>query len=95
MSIKHQVTFTCDTCETEYIIDEQTMDMPPGWLGLQVVATDSDGCIPDTEHEVFGHFCSQNCLVEYSSSADMRTRLATVDNGEDTGTEAEAEEDDV
>ena len=92
MGIKHKVTFTCDSCDTEYIIDEQSMDMPPGWLGLQVVVTDSDGCIPDIEHEIFGHFCCQDCLVEYTSGSEMRLRLATSDQNEELESESEEED---
>jgi len=83
MSFSHQVTFKCDACETNFMIDEELMELPPGWLGMQVVIADTDGCVPDHEREIFCHFCSQNCLVEYSSSNELRHRLATIDKAED------------
>jgi len=79
MSFSHQVTFKCDACETNFMIDEESMELPPGWLGMQVVIADTDGCVPEHEREIFCHFCSQNCLVDYSSSDDLRHRLATID----------------
>lgn len=79
MSIKHRVTFSCDACETEFIIDERHMDLPSGWIGLQIVVANSDGCIPEHEQEVFEHFCSQKCLTEYAASDEVRTRLAMAD----------------
>lgn len=64
------------------MINEEIMELPPGWLGLQVVIADTDGCVPDHEREVYCHFCSQNCLVEYTASIEMRQRLALADNNE-------------
>jgi hypothetical protein len=78
MSIVHQVTYHCDGCDTNFMIDE-TMELPPSWLGLQIVIADSDGCIPDHEREIFCHFCSQKCLMEYASSVAMRERLVLAD----------------
>ena len=79
MSFSHQVNFQCDTCDTNFMINEETMELPPGWLGLQVVIADSDGCVPNHEREVFCHFCCQDCLIEYASSAAMRERLVLTD----------------
>ena len=61
------------------MIDE-SMEMPPGWLGMQVAITDTDGCVPDHEQDVFCHFCSQECFVEFASSDEMRRRLIMADN---------------
>ena len=79
MSFEHKVTFCCDACDTNYMLDDDLMELPPGWLGMQVVIADSDGLIPEHEREVFCHFCSQDCLVEYASSDDMRQRLVLAD----------------
>lgn len=79
MSFSHQVNFQCDACETNYMINEETMELPPGWLGFQVVVADSDGCVPDHEREVFCHFCCQRCLTDYVSSSAMRERLILAD----------------
>jgi len=96
MSFSHQVTFRCDACDQNYMIVEE-MELPPGWLGLQVVVADIEGCVPDHEREVYCHFCSQECLIEYTVSDDMRRRLALAisdsdeeddeDESEDKGTE--------
>lgn len=74
----HEVTFYCDGCETNYLISEE-MDMPPGWMGMQVLIADSDGSIPEHEREIFCHFCSQDCLIEFVASQEMRERLALAD----------------
>lgn len=83
MSYSHQVTFRCDACDTNFMINEDIMELPPGWLGLQVVIADTDGCVPDHEREVYCHFCTQECLAEYTSSDEMRQRLALADAEED------------
>lgn len=65
------------------------MELPPGWLGLQVVIADTDGCVPDHEREVYCHFCTQECLAEYTASDEMRQRLALADAEGDEGNEEE------
>lgn len=82
MSFSHQVTFQCDGCGLHFTIDEDNMELPPSWLAMQIVIADSEGCVPDHEREVFCHFCSQDCLVEYTASDDMRHRLAMADRDE-------------
>lgn len=79
MSFTHQVTFRCDACDTNFMIDEEQMELPPGWLGLQVVIADIEGCVPDHEREIYCHFCTQECMVEYTASDEMRQRLALAD----------------
>ncbi len=88
MSYSHQVTFRCDGCETNFMIHEESMELPPTWFGMQVVVADTDGCVPDHEREVYCHFCSQECLAEYAASDEMRQRLALVDS-EDDGDEGD------
>lgn len=88
MSFSHQVSFRCDACDLNFMISEE-MELPPGWLGLQVSIADTDGCVPDHEREVFCHFCTQDCLTEYVSSPAMRERLILVDKSID---EADGEE---
>ena len=80
MAFKHEVTFECDECETQFMIDQDSMELPPGWLGMQVVVSDSEGCIPDHEQEVFCHFCSQTCLMEYAASKEMKKRIIMAEN---------------
>ncbi len=89
MSYKHQVTFRCDACDTNFMISEDSMELPPGWLGMQVVVADSEGCVPDHETEIYCHFCTQACLVEYTASQEMRHRLIMADKSEDPNDEEE------
>lgn len=79
MSYHNQVTFHCDSCGTHFTIDEETMELPPGWLGIQVIVADTEGGIPDHEREIYSHFCSQECLIEFAAGDEMRQRLCTVD----------------
>lgn len=79
MSYNHQVTFQCDACETNFMVAEN-MELPPSWFGMQIVVADTDGGVPDHEREVFCHFCSQDCLVEFASSDEMRQRLLFADS---------------
>ncbi len=55
------------------------MEIPPGWLGLQLVVADTDGCVSEHEHELFYHFCSQKCLVAYTAGDNVRRRLCMAD----------------
>lgn len=75
------------------MINEESMELPPGWLGLQVVIADIEGCVPEHEREVYCHFCSQDCLVEYTASVEMRQRLALADaeGNENSGSEDKEE----
>lgn len=91
MSYSHQITFRCDSCDMNFMINEESMELPPGWLGLQVVVADVDGCVPEHERDVYCHFCSQDCLVEYTSSVELRQRLALADNEEELGESGEEE----
>jgi len=92
MSFRHEITFKCDSCDTNFTIDEQAMELPPGWLGLQIAVADSDGCIPEQEREVFGHFCTRACLVEYISSQQIMERLCLTDKKIDDPFENDEEE---
>jgi len=82
MSYQNEVTFMCDSCERQFIINEETMELPPGWIGIQVVIADTEGFIPDHEREVYSHVCSRECLIEYASSTDMRQRICLVEKPE-------------
>lgn len=101
MSFSHQVTFRCDACDQNYMIEIESMELPPGWLGLQVVIADIEGCVPDQEREVYCHFCSQDCLIEYTASDDMRQRLALAivdsedENENENGSEGSSRGDDL
>jgi len=95
MSFHHQVTFKCDTCDQNFTIDEDSMELPPGWLGLQIVVADIEGCIPEHEQENYSHFCCQGCLMKYTSSPEIRRRLCMADSNsldEDEDDELDDEE---
>lgn len=79
MSYHNQVTFNCDSCDTNFTIDEETMELPSGWIGIQVIVADTEGCIPEHEREVYSHLCSRECLIEFISGDEMRQRLCLVD----------------
>lgn len=84
--MSHSITFICDSCEKQFMIDE-TMEIPPHWIAVQIAIADKDGLVPSQERDVFSHFCSQECVVEYTSSDKIRERSLTVDrdfNDEDT-----------
>ena len=89
MSYNTHVSFRCDSCDTNFTIDEENMELPPGWLGLQIIAADTEGCIPDHERENYSHFCSQACLIQYTASTDMRKRLVMVDKTPNEDDESE------
>ena len=75
MSYEQTITFKCnnETCGLQYTIEEE-MEMPPHWFGLQLAIADSEGMIPPHERDIFQHFCSQRCLVEYVASKIIKTR---------------------
>lgn len=80
--MSHRVTFICDICEEQYLIEE-SMDMPPGWFAVQVAIADKDGLVPNQERDVFSHFCSRKCVAEYAKSDELRERSLTVDRNYD------------
>jgi len=82
MSIRLTHTFVCDNCETEFMMTDEA-EMPRHWLGFQMVVANSDGLIPKRERDLYSHFCSLRCLIEYVSSSIVRERVATVDMEED------------
>ena len=77
-------TVVCDSCETEYVLSED-MEMPPSWLGVQVIIADREGIIPMHEKENYMHFCSQDCLVDYASDKKFKERILMADKEEKDG----------
>lgn len=59
------------------MIDE-TMDIPSHWFAVQLAIADKDGLVPHQERDVFQHFCSQKCVVDYVKSDEVRERLCSV-----------------
>ena len=63
--MSHKITIICDSCDSQFMIDE-TMDMPPYWLGVRLAVADGDGLVSSHERELI----SVNCLeqVTYEKS---------------------------
>ncbi len=78
MSYVHLVTFKCDSCEKEHMIDEE-MEMPPYWFGVQMAIADQDGMIPSHEREEYLHFCEQKCLFDFCIGKELKSRFLLVD----------------
>ena len=71
------------------MIDEDEMDLPPGWLGFQAVVANSSGNVPEQEQDVFCHFCSHTCLIEYVAGDKMRARICLSEKKDESSTDTE------
>lgn len=93
--MSHRVTYICDSCEKQFIIDD-IMDIPSYWIALQVAIANKDGLVHPKERDVYSHFCCQECAVEYLLSDEMKEKILTVDQlyDEFDETEDDDEEDD-
>lgn len=80
MSYHHQITFKCDSCDTHYMIDEDHMELPPGWIAAQIVMADTDGCVPDSDRELFCHFCNLVCMADFISANKIKQKLYSPGN---------------
>ena len=74
----HKLTLVCDICELEYMM-EDGMELPPYWIGLQLVVSDKDGYVPISVKDVFMHICSIRCLSEVSEHPQIKARRALID----------------
>ena len=74
----YNVSFVCDSCGVNYMIHDN-MELPPLWFAAQISISNSVGFIPPQEQEVYKHFCSQKCLIEYAKSTEIRERKCMVD----------------
>lgn len=88
--MSHRIEFTCDHCGETFTADD-AMEQPPYWFGIQVVISDQSGVIPLHEREVYNHFCTQNCLLEFCQGDALRLRKCTVDKKFDEDDEEETE----
>jgi len=79
MGINHRVSFVCDWCESEYLIDEKIMEIPPSWIACHLAVSNEEGYIPEHERENFLHFCCRECLIEYISNDDFLERIFIAD----------------
>lgn len=82
-------TLVCDGCEQNFTMTGE-FEMPPLWLSVQVMYSNSDGIVPDT-HGDFFHFCSQKCFVDFAKSKELRERMLLVDQEFDPGGPEEEE----
>jgi hypothetical protein len=89
--MSHRLTLLCDSCGKEYMVDE-TMDMPPYWMAVQIAIGDKEGFVPEHERDKFIHFCSQECFADYCGSAELKERIMLVDRME--GADEEEPDDD-
>jgi hypothetical protein len=78
MAFKHRIDFSCDGCGKQYSLEEN-MDLPPQWLGVQIAISDNEGTILKHEQEYFSHFCSIECLTDYSKSEELKERMLMSD----------------
>ena len=78
--MSHRVTIICDGCEKNWMVDE-TMDLPPYWIGLRSVIADKDGQVPPHERDetLDLHFCSKECASDYLLGNDFQDRASMVD----------------
>lgn len=73
-------TILCDACDTHYMLEASDgQDLPPSWFAVQIVIADSEGVIPMHERDVFLHFCSQECMVDYIKSDTFKERTLMAD----------------
>lgn len=72
-------TIVCDSCESHYMLDEEGAELPPHWIVSQILLSNKDGIIPSHERDIFIHFCSKECFVEYIKGETFKDRLLMVD----------------
>lgn len=94
-----KISFVCDFCEQNYLgfdanDPDINLDMPPGWMGVQIVLADSEGLIPEHEQQVIRHFCSKQCLAEYIRGEEFKRRIAMVDQSRSKEQDGDNEDDD-
>ena len=83
MSVFYQLTFVCDACGQEYMVDSDVPSMPPHWIAMQLILSDKDGDNPEGNMDSYIHFCCQDCMALYSSSNHLKERLLMVDQAYD------------
>ncbi len=86
--MSHRYTFICDSCDVQFILEDD-MEMPQYWFGVQFCVSDKDGVIPMRERDIYQHFCSQACIIEYVTGNALRRRKSMVDRKNDEPEESE------
>ena len=80
MAVRYQLTFICDNCSTEHMIDSGFPSLPPHWISSQIMISTIDGYIPDHEEDLpLSHFCSIECFNEHVVSQGFKERVLLVD----------------
>jgi hypothetical protein len=69
--IKQYVTFICDNCGEEYLIND-TMEAPPQWLIIKCSIVNTEGYINDEERDQIDHFCSVKCAIQFTENIAFR-----------------------
>lgn len=91
MGLHQSVVFTCDMCESHFTVGND-MELPPGWIGVQMAVADADGYIPTHERDIYIHFCSLQCLGEYMSGDDMKERYYLADRTDNSMSDDEEDD---
>lgn len=73
----HRLTLVCDICGQEFMLEE-SMDLPPYWLAVQIGIGDKDGFASDDEQK-YNHFCSQECFIDFAKGPEIKERLMLID----------------
>jgi len=90
---KHKVTFFCDSCGMEYLIDEIPMELPPSWILIQPSLANSKGFFPEGYREMYFHFCTIKCACDFLKGEEFRELVVQVNNQNTHG--IDEDEDDV
>lgn len=78
--MSHKISIVCDACDTHHLLDQESQDMPPHWMGIKLFMADADGLVPPSEREdEYLHFCSPECASKYMLGEDIELRLRTID----------------
>ncbi len=72
---------------------DETMDIPGHWFAVQIAIADKDGLVPHQERDLFQHFCSQQCVVDYVKSDEVRERLCSINQPYEDDDEDDEDED--
>jgi hypothetical protein len=70
------ITVTCDNCNSEFPT-EDSMELPPYWMGVQIAVANHDGII--VGQDLFVHICSTKCLAEFSKSQIIKDKIMFAD----------------
>jgi len=75
MTVRSEVTFSCDQCGMEYMLDYD-MNSPPNWIGVQLMLANPDGIVSEPDRDLFFHICSPACMREFAISEKFADALS-------------------